>query len=217
MPIIDLTHVICPDMPVFPGTKPPALELANTLETDGFIEHRITMYSHTGTHVDAPAHLFQDGPTLDSFDIERFVGKGVRFDFINQNRKEIKVIDLKCLEPLLKQGWEFLLLNTGWSDYWGSSRYFAGFPHLSLDAAQWLTQFNLKGIGIDAISIDPMESTDYAVHKILMKRNILIIENLTNLTLINNEKFLFGVMPLNTRLADGAPVRAFAVTGELCF
>lgn len=52
MKVTDLTHIIDTDMPVFPGTEPPIFELANTFEKDGFREAKITMYSHTGTHID---------------------------------------------------------------------------------------------------------------------------------------------------------------------
>ena len=54
MKVIDLTHVIAADMPVYPGTEPPRLESANTYEANGFKETLLTMYSHTGTHMDPP-------------------------------------------------------------------------------------------------------------------------------------------------------------------
>ena len=67
MRVIDLTHTICEDMPVYPGTEPPKLQTANTIERDGFRETLLTMYSHTGTHMDAPAHLYAGRITLDAF------------------------------------------------------------------------------------------------------------------------------------------------------
>ena len=57
MKIVDLTHTIAENMPVYPGTEGPKLTTANTYETDGFKETLLKMYSHTGTHMD-PA-----GPT----------------------------------------------------------------------------------------------------------------------------------------------------------
>ena len=58
MKVIDLTHTIRPDMPVYPGTETPRFEPANSYEKDGFKETRLTMFTHTGTHMDPPAHLF---------------------------------------------------------------------------------------------------------------------------------------------------------------
>ncbi|MDD3365076.1 MAG: cyclase family protein, partial [Syntrophomonas sp.] len=75
----------------------------------------------------------------------------------------------------------------------------------------WLTQFHLKGIGIDAISIDAMDSTAFSVHQIFMQRNILIIENLANLASLDSDQFLFSVLPLKTKNADGSPARAIAM------
>lgn len=65
MKIIDLTHTIAEGMPVYPGTEGPSLKQASSYEKDGFKETLMTMYSHTGTHMDAPAHLFAHRTTLE--------------------------------------------------------------------------------------------------------------------------------------------------------
>ena len=210
MKITDLTHVIYSDMPVFPGTEQPTLEKANTLEKDGFQEAKITMYSHTGTHIDAPAHMLSNGPYLDNLDIEHFIGNATIIDFSNRT---IKLIDLDSLKPYEEKikNVEFVIIKTGWSKYWGDKKYYENFPSLNLESAKWLSQFNLKGIGIDAISIDDMESTTFAVHKILMPRNIIIIENLTNLDSISSEFFILSILPLKNKDADGSPVRAISI------
>ena len=67
-------------MPVYPGTEPPVLENANTYEKDGFKETKLSMFSHTGTHIDAPAHIFEHGQTLDKFEADTFVGKALVID-----------------------------------------------------------------------------------------------------------------------------------------
>jgi arylformamidase len=210
MKITDLTHVIYSDMPVFPGTEGPIFIKANTLEKDGFQEAKITMYSHTGTHIDAPAHMLSNGPSLDNLEIEQFIGKATIIDFSNTNEKLIDINKLKLYEEKIKNV-EFIILKTGWSKYWGTKKYFEDFPSLSAEAATWLSQFNLKGIGIDAISIDDMESTTFEVHKILMPKNIIIIENLTNLDSIINEYFILSILPLKNKDADGSPVRAISI------
>ena len=80
MKIVDLSHEIYEGMPVYPGCEGPRLKTANTYATDGFKETVLTMYSHTGTHIDPPAHLLADGATLDSFAAEQFIGKGLVID-----------------------------------------------------------------------------------------------------------------------------------------
>lgn len=197
-------------MPVFPGTEQPVLQKANTFEKDRFREMKITMYSHTGTHMDAPAHMLRDGACLDELEVEHFIGKATVLNFEVKKQKIIDVDSLKPFENKISSV-EFLIIRTGWSKYWGDSRYFEDFPYLSDEAAQWLSEFNLKGIGIDAISIDSIKSTTFAVHKILLARNILIIENLTNLDSIKNEFFTLSVFPLKSVEADGSPVRAVSM------
>ena len=66
MRVLDLTHTIAENMPVYPGTETPIFAGANTYEKDGFKETKLTMYTHTGTHMDPPAHLFADRATLDA-------------------------------------------------------------------------------------------------------------------------------------------------------
>ena len=67
MKVIDLTHTIREDMPVYPGTETPELSPASSYEKDGFKETLLHMYSHTGTHMDPPAHLYEGRTTLDQF------------------------------------------------------------------------------------------------------------------------------------------------------
>ena len=80
MRVIDLTHTIREGMPVYPGTEPPVLAAANSYEKDGFKETMLSMFSHTGTHVDPPAHLFAGRTTLDAFPPEQFIGRALVID-----------------------------------------------------------------------------------------------------------------------------------------
>lgn len=210
MNVIDLTQVIHSDMPVFPGTEQPIFEKANTLEKDGFREAKITMYSHTGTHIDAPAHMLSDGPYLDDLEINKFIGKATILDFSDENIDIIEIKDLKRYEEKIENA-EFVLIKTGWNKFWGKQSYYEDFPALSEEAAKWISEFNLKGIGIDAISIDKMKSTTFEVHKTLMSKSIIIIENLTNLESINSDYFILSIFPLKNKNADGSPVRAIAI------
>ncbi len=203
--IIDLTHLIKENMPVFPGTEPPVLEAANTLERDGFREKKLHMYSHTGTHMDAPAHMIKEGWTLDQVGAEAFVGPAVKADV-----RGLKKIEREHLEILSGSNADFLLLWTGWDQYWGTEDYFGDFPTLSAEAAAWLTDFPLKGIGVDAISMDPMDSQDFSIHLKLLSNDMVLIENLRDLELLP-EKFTFSAMPLKLEDADGSPVRAYAL------
>ena len=204
MKLIDLTHTLSPDMPVYPGTAPPVFKRSGTLEADGFAEKEHTFSSHNGTHIDAPAHLLAGAPTLDQLPIDHFGGEAF---LLKVDQGLIDVQSLQSHEESIKRA-DFLILETGWSRYWGTDRYFDKFPVLTPEAARWLTGRGLKGVGVDAISVDPMDTRDYAVHKTLLSDNILLVENLTNLAAIETLSFQFFCLPLRIEQADGSPVRA---------
>ena len=167
MKILDLTHLIEEAMPVYPETEPPKLTPSNTFEQHGFRETLLTMGSHTGTHMDAPAHMLRDGKTLDQFPADKYIGTAYVLDCSDLAGKEIPKARLQLHASEIEAA-DFLLFYTGWEKYWGSEQYFSPFPVLSLEAAEYLAAFPLKGVGTDAISIDPMDTADYPVHKILL-------------------------------------------------
>ncbi len=210
---VDLSHPIGPDMPVYPGTDQPCLTHIAQIPSDGFQEKKILITSHTGTHLDAPAHILQGAKTLDLLPINRFYGTGI---CIGLKFLPGKFIEMEDLMPFKQQihGNDFLLLNTGWSKYWGRKRYFRDYPVLSPAAADWLIQFDLKGVGMDTVSADLMNSHDYPIHKAFLGQDRLIIENLTNLDLLGAQRFLFVCFPLPLQDADGSPVRAVALLND---
>lgn len=211
MKIIDLTQIISSTMPVYPGTEPPVITNATTIDNDGFAEKLISMFSHTGTHIDAPGHILEGGFTLDQFCAGNFVGNGLVIDI-----SECSIVERDFLEKYKTQiegyaqfdGSDFVLFRTGWDKKWGTEDYFSGFPLLSEDALKWLCNFKIKGIGFDCISADPVDSCDLPNHRIILDKNIIIIENLCNLEQLEGQHFVFSCLPLKIKNADGSPVRA---------
>jgi kynurenine formamidase len=212
MKTIDLSHTIKDGMPVFPGTEAPQIEDMFTHETHGFWEHRLTLFSHIGTHIDAPAHMIKGAGTLDNMSIDSFIGPGICVDCTHKDVTDphITIDDLIPYESELSES-DFVILNTGWYRNWGNQKYFTHYPALTEAAAQWLVEFKLKGVGVDVISIDSAESGSYEVHKTLLEQGTIAIENLTALHLIPTEGFLFSCLPLKFDNADGSPVRAIAI------
>ena len=208
MPVIDLTHPLNVDTPLFPGTPPPMIEDVATLDVDGYREKRISLHAHTGTHIDAPAHIIEDGPTLDRLPVDVFWGSALVFDCSGH-----PVIGLDGLLPMADRlrHLDFLILATGWHRHWGQPRYFADFPVLSQKTAEWLVETGLKGIGVDALSVDPLDDTRLPVHHILLGAGMVIVENLANLDRLPEGSFHFSCLPLAIQDADGSPVRAVAV------
>ncbi|MFO7818108.1 MAG: cyclase family protein [Desulfovibrionales bacterium] len=213
MHLIDLTHLISPDMPVYPGMEPPVLNNACSIAAHGFREKKITMFSHIGTHIDAPAHMLKNGQTLDELPLDTFFGKAFLWELPDDNKGTIGIKDLMAEREEIERA-DFLLINTGWDKYWKNDDYFAGYPVLSPETADWLGQISLKGVGLDTISADRADCSDFPVHNSLLKSGMVIIENLSGLGQLNRSRFMFSCLPLKLEKADGSPVRAIALLND---
>ena len=211
MKVIDLTHVIENGMPVYPGTQPPTLEPANTYEKDGFKETRISMFTHTGTHMDPPAHIFSGRTPLDAFPPDQFIGKALVIDCASLGEGEPITADrLLPYGEKVKEA-DFLLFRLGWDAKWGTDAYFGDYPCLDDDILDFIIAGDYKGIGSDAISIDPISDANLTRHKKLFSRkDIVNIENLCDLDLCGPDLFWFSCFPLRIADCDGSPVRAVA-------
>ena len=204
----DLTHILQEDVLLFPGTPPLEIKSLNTITENGFAETQLTLTSHVGTHMDAPAHLIPDGKTLDGFSADRFWGNGYVVDCRHCENE----IQQSCLVSQIaeKLPLDFILLATGYCEKWPTEDYLENFPVLTTEAAHWLVQQNIKVIGIDAISFDPMDSVELPMHRILLGAEILLIENLQIPAVLLNQSVELVLAPLNYRRADGSPTRIFA-------
>ena len=212
MKVIDLTHVISPDMPVYPGTEGPKFTPANSYEADGFRETLLSMYTHTGTHMDAPAHLFAGRTTLDLFPITQFVGPACIIDCTDL--QEGGLITMERIEKQRERAdrADFLLFRTGFAEHWGTPHYFGDYPCIDGAVADYLIADRKKGIGLDTIGLDPIADANLTLHKkLLEKSEIIIIENLANLHLVGDALFTLCALPLKHIDADGSPIRAVAL------
>ncbi len=212
MKVIDFTQTISEDMPVYPGTEGPELAQANTYEGDGFKETLMTMYSHTGTHMDPPAHLFESGTTLDKMPIEQFVGKGLVIDCTDLG--EGGIVDISYIDKVKEKAdeAEYILFMFGWDKYWGKEEYFGEYPCIDEEVTSYLVETKKKGVGLDCIGIDPIADENLTIHKRLFSNNeMVVIENLTNLSLAGNDLFTFLALPLKWKNADGSPIRAIGL------
>jgi kynurenine formamidase len=206
----DLTHIFQEDTLLFPGTPPLRFKSLNTIPANGFAETQLTLTSHVGTHIDAPAHLIPGGKTLGDFSAEKFWGMG----YVVNCQECTREISQPWLAVQLAEKWplDFVLLATGHSRHWPAAAYLENFPVLSPAAARWLVRQNIQALGMDAISFDPVESTALPVHHILLGAEILLVENLKIPAVLLNQSVEIVLAPLNFRRADGAPVRVFVKT-----
>jgi kynurenine formamidase len=208
--LVDLSHPIEESMPFFPGTEPPKIVDSFTIPGNGFAEKGLRLLSHTGTHVDAPCHLLAGAATLDELGPGHFYGPGRVLDVSHVLGRPIAIADLRREEAAIAAA-DFVLLHSGWHRYWGEAGYFGAYPVLSPEAAAWLSGFGLKGVGVDTVSLDEVDSTALVVHRTFLAKNIVLVENLANLKTLIGRNFIFSCLPLRIAGGDGSPVRAVAI------
>jgi len=211
--IVDLSHVIGPATPVFPGDPPVDITVVESTQDPPLSERRrlncsrIGLIVHVGTHMDAPFHFFEAGETIDRVPLDRCVGPAV-------------LVDLRHLKASEEIGREHLqthaghlsdtgkaVLHTGWSKQWGKAEYFSEHPCISADAAQFLVDCGVHLVGVDMPSVD---RPPFPAHLALLGSGAVIVENLTNLEAIKGQVFQIHVLPLKITGRDGSPVRAIA-------
>ena len=112
--IIDLTHTITPDMPMYPGSAAPSMTPTGSLTRTGYRETQITLSSHTGTHMDAPSHLLREGSNLEVLPASQFCGRAVVLDVSHMEPGSVITADyLKAQNGVVRSA-DFVLFYTGW-------------------------------------------------------------------------------------------------------
>jgi kynurenine formamidase len=224
--IVDLSLPLEHDMPVWPSFPPVDLERTALRARDGFTMEKVEMRTHTGTHVDSPRHFVPEGPTLDSFPIEKFMGAGVVLDMTDVgNAAAITVEQVARYEDDIEIG-DVIMLNTCWDQYHGhTNEWYFEFPHLTREASEYLADLEPKAVGIDTQSVGgwyddaPAHEATTDVHPKdshlpLLSNNILTVEELTNLDEVREgattKRAYFLYPPLNFQDTSGSSVRAFA-------
>ncbi|KAI0688452.1 putative cyclase [Cytidiella melzeri] len=227
--IVDLSYQLNAQTQIYPGDPEFSSCPHLTLSTDGIRVQRISLGSHTGTHIDAPAHFVEDGQTVDDIPLSSLIGPAVVVDLTESGRgRDLQKREIIQVDDLLPYGTRMrrlteagesviLLLRTGWSKYWGTEGY-VDHPFLSPDAAQWLVDIGIRVLGIDAFSPDETmlvhlegtPETTFEVHKIILGAGAIIAENLTNLDVIQDGEWTVSLLPLKLEGSDGSPVRACA-------
>lgn len=205
MRTLDLSVPLNEVTPTYEGDPPTKLELVATVATDGYAFTYISVNSHTGTHIDAPAHMLPSpAKTLNEYPIEAFSGRGVYID-----AKE-KAFDLEMIEQANVQAGDIVLFHTGMSSSYKTSAYYSDYPAIPENVARYLVEKRVKMVGVDMCSID---HEPFDAHKILLANDVLIIENLTGLERLAGKDFIIHALPLYVT-ADAAPARVIAVLKE---
>lgn len=197
--VIDLSMRLSEDTPVYPGDPSVRVEITSTFEEAGFLNTRLTMGAHNGTHIDAEAHMIPGGRTLNQYPLSRFHGRGVLLDV----REGAAALDLA--EVVVAPG-SVVLLWTGLSNARYEPDYYTRVPDLTMALVEHLIAAEVKMVGVDAGSID---GEPYEIHKALLSHGILIAENLVGLETLASRAFTVWALPLNVAV-EACPARVLA-------
>lgn len=203
MRIIDVTRPMSTGMPVWPGDPPCRCGWSARLPGDGFNAAELSFGAHTGTHVDGPLHVLEDGASIGSLALDAFIGPAHVVDVGDGFE-----IGAEWLAAHLPGECERLLLRTR---AWHEPGVFpTRWPALTLEAARLLVERGVRLVGTDAPSPDAADAAGLPVHHVLLGAGVPIVENLL-LDDVANGAYELIALPLRLAEADASPVRAVLV------
>lgn len=219
MRFIELNHVIRNGMITYKGLPGPSIsEYISREESRNhydpgteFSISKIDMVGNTGTYIDSPYHRYPDGKDFESIllkDLAHLDGVVIRIP------PEIQSIGIELFyEKNIKN--KAVLINTGWSNNWGTDQYFNGeHPYITKEAAEYLVKEEVCIVGIDSYNIDDINDRSRPAHSILLKAEIPIIEHMCNLEKLPDSGFWFYAVPERIMGMASLPVRAFAMINK---
>ena len=215
---VDLSHALEDGMDAYPGLPRPKIgALLDHEESrshyDGQAEFylgKVDMICSLGTYLDSPFHRYPDAADLSQVPLEAVAGvPGIVLDAIVADDRSVT---LDCSESELYG--RAVLIRTGWDQRWGTSSYWEPAPYLAGESIDLLIGSKATLVGVDFWNADNTMDLTRPAHTRLLASNILIVENLCNLSMLPRTGFRFYAVP--PRIVRGAsfPVRAFAEISE---
>lgn len=167
---------------------------------------RLAFGSHTGTHVDAASHFLEDGAPVDAIPLDRLIGPAVVLHFPD----EVRAVGKAELSAHDLRGIRRVLLQTRNSSLVRSTEFVSDYCHLTPDGAGHLLDHGIELVGIDYLSIERHDAGDYPVHRMLLGRQVVIVEGL-DLSRVPAGNYDLLCLPLRLAGLDGAPARAVLI------
>jgi kynurenine formamidase len=227
--VIDLSYAISDKMVPWPGdAKAFEAKINATIEKNGYFTRSFWMLEHYGTHLDAPAHFPPGTTTVDRIAPEKFFGPAVVLDVTKEAERDpdyqLSAKDISAWEQ--KHGsvpvGAIVVLRTGWSARWPDVARYRNqdangkmhFPGFSVEAAKVLLARQVSGLGCDTLSIDPGNSPDFPVHRLVLGAGVYQLENLADLSGLPETGALVIAAPIKLEGGSGGAVRVFALAAK---
>jgi arylformamidase len=194
------------------GMRGVKFDTVKTLKRDGWNAKILHLYSHSGTHMDAPLHFGVNKQTIDQIPLEKCLGPAWIVGVLPaESRQLITIEHLGEIKSQFSSG-DSLLIKTGWSDKIHTTEYRDSLPRISEELAIWCANNRVKMLGVEPPSVADVNNREELtrIHQILLGGEVIIVEGLCNLDKISLPKVQFMAIPLKIYEGDGAPCRAFA-------
>ncbi|MEM8900497.1 MAG: cyclase family protein [Bacteroidota bacterium] len=206
MKLIDLS------LPISSQLSGVSISPAKSMEKDGWNATTLQLYSHAGTHVDAPIHFGASDQTIDQMPLDAFYAECWVVDCQVKEKEELTLSHLGDIKDKVQAN-DGLIFRTGWSSRLGHESYRNSLPAISEGLAHWMVDKKIKLIGVEPPSVADVTDLDAVtrIHLILLGAGITIVEGLTNLELLPQPKVKILALPLKIVGGDGCPVRAVAL------
>lgn len=179
----------------------------------GWNATKLDIYSHAGTHIDAPYHFEVSDVRIDEIPVERFISTAhVLAVEVKHPGQLITENDFNRLESCIKEG-DSIIIKTGWHKFLGASIYRSGMPRISEAAANWLVGKKVNMLAVEPPSIADVNNLPEVtlIHQILLSGNVIIIEGICNTDALTGSSVQLIALPLKISKGDGAPARVIAI------
>ncbi len=219
--IIDLTHKIHPAIPGWDGDCGFKLSLSldykDCTPPNVFRKHDMKTPTGIGTHIDAPAHCFPEGKTIEALDLENLVTDCVVID-VSAEADESYIIMPEVVEKFEKENGEiksnsFMIFYTGWDKYWETPEKYINshvFPSVHENTAKMLLERNIAGLGIDTLSADTGKN-GFPVHRAILGAGKYLVENIANAKELPKTGAKSLALPMKIKDGTEAPIRLIAL------
>lgn len=189
------------------------MKSARQMPEDSWNASNLSIYSHSGTHMDAPIHFGVSLETIEKIPVENFFSE--RAWVVKMlNISDSYIISKKDVQKLLPkfQVGDSIIIRTDWSLKLNTDSYRNHLPRIGEDLALWCIENRVKILGVEPPSVADVNNIEEVtrIHKILLG-DVIILEGLCNLQEITNEYVSLIALPLKIKNGDGAPCRVVAI------
>jgi arylformamidase len=201
MKLIDVSVPLDAQLPTYPHNTPFSLEPIKRLARgDSSNVSTLHMSAHTGTHVDAPRHFFDEGPGTEALPLELLIG---RARVIDVSSRAVSAEDLGAID--LSDDIR-VLIRTRNSRLWGNSEFQADYVGVTESGAKYLVEHGIKVVGVDYLSVEQFHNPGAPAHHVLLGGGTIVIEGL-DLRQVEPGIYEMLCLPLRVVGSDGAPAR----------